>query len=67
MYVDGDPERISLAPAGIPNVKIVGTNEKETVIVFLAGLYDVRDSKVRSLPPTILFESRQKTRDLPVF
>ena len=51
---------MSVAPIGALNVRVKGTNEKENVTVFLAGIYDVCAKKALPLPPIVIFQSSTK-------
>ena len=55
--VDGENTGVTLAPIGLRNVQAVTTNDKESITVFLSGVYDVHNRKALPLPPTILLKS----------
>ena len=62
VFVDGEMRGITLAQIGTKTPKIAETNGKETVAVFLAGLFDVNSKSVVPLPPAIVFESKAKSQ-----
>lgn len=61
VFIDGEPHGKTLSVRGRqPNV--VTTNPKETVTVFLAGLYDVEHDAVYPLWPTVVFSASASER-----
>ena len=44
--VDGELKGKNLAPVGVISVKVVRTNEKQTLTIFLAALFSVKDKGV---------------------
>ena len=63
MFVKGEVQGYTLAQIGCPQPKVVDTNPKETVTVFLAGIYDFALDKVYPLYPTVIFNHSAKNRE----
>ena len=61
--VDGQIWNRSLAPIGVQNVSVSAANSKETVTVFLAGIYEVSLDQAYPLPPTVIFENHAQCEE----